>query len=72
MNAHRTPNQDAANIRNSCTEQAAGRLWRQLMSPVPLIGTHLALAKGSRFVRIFFLVVVCGLILKLTQTLLWP
>ena len=37
-----------------------------------IIGTHLALAKGSRFVRVFFLVVVCGLIVKLTQTLLWP
>src|SRR3954469_994907 len=37
-----------------------------------MIGTHLAIAKGSRFVRILFLVVVCGLILKLTQTLLWP
>jgi uncharacterized membrane protein YfcA len=36
------------------------------------IGTHLALAKGSRFIRIFFLFVVCGLILKLAQTLLWP
>ncbi|MDQ6860246.1 MAG: TSUP family transporter [Verrucomicrobiota bacterium] len=36
------------------------------------IGTHLAIAKGSRFVRIFFLVTVCGLIAKLTQTLLWP
>ncbi len=37
-----------------------------------IIGTHLAIAKGSRFVRVFFLVVVCGLIAKLTQTLLWP
>jgi uncharacterized membrane protein YfcA len=36
------------------------------------IGTHLAIAKGSRFVRILFLVVVSGLILKLTQTLLFP
>jgi hypothetical protein len=37
-----------------------------------IIGTRLAIAKGSRFVRIFFLIVVCGLIAKLTQTLLWP
>lgn len=37
-----------------------------------IIGTRLAVAKGSRFVRIFFLIVVCGLIAKLSQTLLWP
>src|SRR3712207_9571482 len=37
-----------------------------------IVGTRLAIAKGSRFVRIFFLIVVCGLIVKLTQTLLWP
>ncbi len=37
-----------------------------------VIGTRLAIAKGSRFVRIFFLVIVCALIAKLTQTLLWP
>jgi len=37
-----------------------------------IIGTRLAIAKGSRFVRIFFLVVVCALIAKLTQTLVWP
>lgn len=37
-----------------------------------IIGARLAIAKGSRFVRIFFLVVVCGLIAKLSQTLLWP
>ncbi|HEX8678671.1 MAG TPA: TSUP family transporter [Chthoniobacterales bacterium] len=37
-----------------------------------VIGTRVAIAKGSRFVRIFFLVVVAGLIVKLTQTLLWP
>ncbi len=35
------------------------------------LGTHLAIAKGSRFVRLLFLVVVCALILKLTQTLFW-
>lgn len=35
-------------------------------------GTHLAIAKGSRFVRILFLLVVSGLIVKLTQTLLSP
>ena len=34
------------------------------------LGSHLALAKGSRFVRVLFLVVVAGLIAKLTQTLL--
>ena len=37
-----------------------------------IIGTRVALAKGSRFVRIFFLIVVCALIAKLTQTLLRP
>lgn len=36
------------------------------------LGSHLAIAKGSRFVRVLFLVVVCALIAKLTQTLLWP
>lgn len=30
-----------------------------------LIGVRMALLKGSRFVRVFFLVVVCGLIVKL-------
>ncbi len=35
-----------------------------------IVGARLAIAKGSRFVRILFLVVVCGLIAKLTQTLL--
>jgi uncharacterized membrane protein YfcA len=33
-----------------------------------LIGSRLAISKGSKFVRIFFLVIVCGLIAKLTQT----
>ncbi len=37
-----------------------------------ILGTRLAIAKGSRFVRILFLVVVCALIVKLGQTLLWP
>lgn len=36
------------------------------------LGSHLAIRKGSRFVRVFFLVIVCGLIAKLTQTILWP
>ena len=36
------------------------------------LGAHLAIRKGSRFVRVFFLVIVCGLIAKLTQTILWP
>lgn len=36
------------------------------------LGSHLAIRKGSRFVRIFFLVIVCALIAKLAQTLLWP
>jgi uncharacterized protein len=34
------------------------------------IGTRLALAKGSRFVRIFFLVIVCALIAKLAQSII--
>ncbi|MFN2476732.1 MAG: sulfite exporter TauE/SafE family protein [Chthoniobacterales bacterium] len=33
------------------------------------LGTRVAIAKGSRFVRLFFLVVVCGLIAKLAQTM---
>ena len=37
-----------------------------------IIGTRLAIAKGSRFVRVFFLIIVCALIAKLTQTLVWP
>lgn len=37
-----------------------------------IVGTRLAIAKGSAFVRVLFLVVVCGLIAKLTQMLLWP
>ncbi|MDQ6623574.1 MAG: TSUP family transporter [Verrucomicrobiota bacterium] len=37
-----------------------------------IVGTRLAIAKGSRFVRILFLVVVGALIAKLTQTLIWP
>ena len=36
------------------------------------LGSHLAIRKGSRFVRIFFLIIVCGLIAKLTQTIFWP
>jgi uncharacterized protein len=34
------------------------------------IGSHLAIAKGSRFVRIFFLVIVCALIAKLAQSMI--
>ena len=37
-----------------------------------MIGTRLAIAKGSRFVRIFFLVIVCALIAQLAQSLLFP
>lgn len=36
------------------------------------IGARLAIAKGSRFVRIFFLVVVGALIAKLAQTIIAP
>ena len=36
-----------------------------------IIGTRLAIGKGSRFVRVFFLIIVGALIAKLTQTLLW-
>lgn len=35
-----------------------------------IFGARLAIAKGSRFVRVLFLIVVCVLIAKLTQTLL--
>ena len=35
------------------------------------LGTHLAIRKGSRFVRVFFLIIVGGLIAKLTQTIFW-
>lgn len=34
------------------------------------LGTRLAIAKGSRFVRVFFLVIVCALIAKLAQ-MMW-
>jgi uncharacterized membrane protein YfcA len=36
------------------------------------IGTRLAIAKGSRFVRIFFLVIVSALIAKLAQSIIAP
>lgn len=36
------------------------------------IGTWVAIAKGSRFVRIFFLVVVAALIAKLAQSIIAP
>lgn len=36
------------------------------------IGARLAIAKGSRFVRIFFLVIVCALIAKLAQSIIAP
>ena len=36
------------------------------------IGTRLAIAKGSRFVRIFFLVIVSALIAKLAQSMIAP
>jgi hypothetical protein len=36
------------------------------------IGTRLAIAKGSRFVRIFFLVIVGALIAKLAQSIITP
>ncbi len=35
-----------------------------------MLGTRVAIAKGSRFVRVLFLVIVCGLIAKLAQTML--
>ena len=34
------------------------------------IGTQLAIVKGSRFVRIFFLVIVCALIAKVAQSII--
>ena len=36
------------------------------------LGSHLAIRKGSRFVRVFFLIIVCALIAKLAQTLFRP
>ncbi len=36
------------------------------------LGAQLAIKKGSRFVRVFFLIIVGGLIAKLTQTIVWP
>jgi uncharacterized protein len=36
------------------------------------IGARLAIAKGSRFVRVFFLVIVCALIAKLAQSIVAP
>ncbi len=37
-----------------------------------MIGTRLAIAKGSRFVRVFFLIIVCALIAKLAQSIFFP
>jgi uncharacterized membrane protein YfcA len=37
-----------------------------------MLGTRLAIAKGSRFVRIFFLVIVCALIAKLAHMISQP
>lgn len=37
-----------------------------------LLGTRLAILKGSRFVRVFFLIIVGALIAKLGQQLLFP
>jgi uncharacterized membrane protein YfcA len=37
-----------------------------------MIGTRLAIAKGSRFVRVFFLVIVSALIAKLAQSIIAP
>jgi len=36
-----------------------------------LAGTHLAILKGSRFVRVIFLIIVAALIAKLSRDLLW-
>jgi uncharacterized membrane protein YfcA len=36
------------------------------------IGARLVIAKGSRFVRIFFLMIVCALIAKLAQSIIAP
>jgi len=37
-----------------------------------IIGARLAIAKGSQFVRVFFLIIVCGLIAKLAQSIFAP
>ncbi len=36
------------------------------------VGSRMAISKGSRFVRILFLVIVCALIAKLAQSILQP
>ena len=67
----------ATNIASVIYFAWSGNIIYQYAAPMAIcnvlgatIGTRLALAKGSRFVRIFFLVIVCALIAKLAQSII--
>jgi uncharacterized membrane protein YfcA len=69
----------ATNIASVIYFGCTGNIIYQYAVPMALcgvlgaaIGTRLAIAKGSRFVRIFFLVIVCALIAKLAQSIIAP
>ena len=69
----------ATNIASVIYFAGSGNIIYQYAAPMAVcnvlgatIGTRLAIAKGSRFVRIFFLVIVCGLIAKLAQSIIAP
>lgn len=69
----------ATNIASVIYFAGSGHIIYQYAAPMALcnvlgaaIGTRLAIAKGSRFVRIFFLVIVCALIAKLAQSIIAP
>jgi uncharacterized membrane protein YfcA len=69
----------ATNLASVIFFAASGHIIYQYAAPMALcnvlgsaLGTRLAIAKGSRFVRIFFLVIVCALIAKLAQSIIAP
>ena len=69
----------ATNVASVIFFCASGNVIYRYAAPMALcnvlgsaIGTRLAIAKGSRFVRIFFLVIVSALIAKLAQSIIAP
>ncbi len=69
----------ATNVASVIYFCASGHIIYQYAVPMALcnvlgasLGTRLAIAKGSRFVRIFFLVIVAALIAKLAQSIIAP
>lgn len=67
----------ATNIASVIYFAWSGNILYQYAAPMAVcnvlgatLGTRLAIAKGSRFVRIFFLVIVCALIAKLAQSII--